>query len=163
MGRALFLLWNCVVLTINDVISWSNITVVSLEDLLDVSSIVLTFSVVIHMKKPLNYRCHLRSHWVIPVTCLHTLYVAALVGFTGAIRHIEFRFDEVRDLWRGIVISACSIGMLFSRFYKALYVYWYALWFKEEAFLFPMNLKALIYYLASLAESLKWSTEWPGN
>lgn len=63
----------------------------------------------IHMKKPLNYRCHLRSHWVIPVTCLHTLYVAALVGFTGAIRHIEFRFDEVRDLWRGIVISACSI------------------------------------------------------
>lgn len=31
VGRALFLLWNCVVLTINDVISWSNITVVSLE------------------------------------------------------------------------------------------------------------------------------------
>ncbi|KAL0004421.1 hypothetical protein SO802_011982 [Lithocarpus litseifolius] len=65
----------------------------------------------IHMKKPLNNRCHMKTHWVIPTVSLHTLYVAALVGFTGAIRHIEFRFDELKDLWWGILFSASSIGV----------------------------------------------------
>ncbi|KAJ7957647.1 regulator of G-protein signaling 1 [Quillaja saponaria] len=65
----------------------------------------------IHMRKPLNYRCHMGTWWIIPVVSLHTLYVAALIGFTRAVRHIEFRFNELRDLWRGILLSASSIGV----------------------------------------------------
>ncbi|KAH7570404.1 hypothetical protein JRO89_XS05G0101700 [Xanthoceras sorbifolium] len=65
----------------------------------------------IHMKKPLNHRCHTGAPWIIPIVCLHALYVAILVGFLGAIRHIEFRFDELKDLLRGIVVSASSIGV----------------------------------------------------
>lgn len=33
----------------------------------------------------------------------------ALVGYTGAIHHIEFRFHELKDLWRGILVSTSSI------------------------------------------------------
>ncbi|KHG06765.1 Serine/threonine-protein kinase PLK4 [Gossypium arboreum] len=66
---------------------------------------------VIHEKKPLNYRCHFGTYWTIPVVCLHSLYVAVLMGFTRAIRHIEFRFDELRDLWQGILGSASLIGV----------------------------------------------------
>ncbi|KAK1576171.1 hypothetical protein Q3G72_011487 [Acer saccharum] len=65
----------------------------------------------IHMKKPLNYRCHMGAPWIIPIVCLHALYVATLAGFLGAIRHIEFRFDELKDLLKGIVVSASSIGI----------------------------------------------------
>ncbi|EYU22555.1 hypothetical protein ABFS82_05G022400 [Erythranthe guttata] len=65
----------------------------------------------LHTKKPLNNRCHMRTQWIIPVICLHALYVAAMVGFTAAIRHIEFRFHELKDLWRGILVSTCSIGI----------------------------------------------------
>ncbi|KAL6983812.1 G-protein signaling regulator protein [Sarracenia purpurea var. burkii] len=65
----------------------------------------------IHTRKPLNYRCHMRAQWTIPVVCFHALYVAALVGFTGAIRHIKFRFHELEDLWRGILFSTSSIGI----------------------------------------------------
>ncbi|XP_027336409.1 regulator of G-protein signaling 1 [Abrus precatorius] len=64
---------------------------------------------VIHMMKPLSSRCHMRAQWTIPVVCLHSLYVATLVGVTAAVHHIEFRFDELRDLWRGILVSAVSI------------------------------------------------------
>ncbi|KAA8529684.1 hypothetical protein F0562_034216 [Nyssa sinensis] len=70
----------------------------------------------IHMKKPLNYRCHMGTQWMIPFVCLHALYVAALVGFTGAIRHVEFRFHELKDLWRGILVSASSIGIWIAAF-----------------------------------------------
>lgn len=65
----------------------------------------------IHVKQPLNNHCHMGAQWVVPVVSFHTLYVATLVAFTGAIRHIEFRFNELRDLWRGIVLSASSIGV----------------------------------------------------
>lgn len=71
---------------------------------------------VIHMKKPLNYHCHMRPRWIIPVICLHALYVAALVCITRAIHHIDFRFREVKDLWRGILVSTSSIGKLLSAF-----------------------------------------------
>lgn len=64
-----------------------------------------------HIRKPLNYRCHMGFQWIIPVVSLHTLSIIALVGFTGAIRHIDFRFDELRDLWHGILVSASSIGV----------------------------------------------------
>ncbi|QHN81480.1 Regulator of G-protein signaling [Arachis hypogaea] len=66
-------------------------------------------SSVINMRKPLNHHCHLNAHWAIPVACLHSLYVATLLAVTGAVRHVEFRFDELRDLWRGIFVSAMSI------------------------------------------------------
>lgn len=71
---------------------------------------------VIHTKKPLNFRCHMRVQWTVPVVCLHALYVATLLGVTGAVRHIDFRFDELRDLWRGILVSVLSIGTLLPRF-----------------------------------------------
>ncbi|KAG6398746.1 hypothetical protein SASPL_140215 [Salvia splendens] len=48
---------------------------------------------------------------IIPVISVHALYIAALVGFTGASQHIEFRFHELKDLWRGILVSACCIGV----------------------------------------------------
>lgn len=65
----------------------------------------------IHMKRPLNNWCHMRTQWIIPVVCFHALYVAALVGFTGVIRHIQFRFHELKDLWRGILVSTSAIGI----------------------------------------------------
>ncbi|XP_061370001.1 regulator of G-protein signaling 1 [Gastrolobium bilobum] len=64
---------------------------------------------VIQLKKALSNRCHMGVQWTIPFVCLHTLYVATLVGVTAAVHHIEFRFDELRDLWRGILVSAVSI------------------------------------------------------
>lgn len=70
--------------------------------------IVATF---IQVMRPLNARCHMGVYWIIPFLFLHTLYVASLVGFMAAIRHIEFRFDELRDLWQGIIVSASSIGL----------------------------------------------------
>ncbi|XWS34665.1 hypothetical protein CRYUN_Cryun21dG0057100 [Craigia yunnanensis] len=70
----------------------------------------------IHVKKPLNYRCHMGNYWIIPVVCLHALYVAVLFRFTGAIRHIEFRFDELRDLRQGILVSASLIGVWVSAY-----------------------------------------------
>ncbi|KAF8399837.1 hypothetical protein HHK36_015733 [Tetracentron sinense] len=65
----------------------------------------------IHTKKPLNSRCHMGSQWFIPVVCLHTLHIAALVVITRAIRHIEFRFHELKDLLQGILVSTTSIGI----------------------------------------------------
>ncbi|WVZ09025.1 hypothetical protein V8G54_022371 [Vigna mungo] len=49
------------------------------------------------------------AQWTIPVITLHSLYIAILVGVTTAVHHIEFRFDELKDLWRGILVSAVSI------------------------------------------------------
>ncbi|XP_057811090.1 regulator of G-protein signaling 1 [Salvia miltiorrhiza] len=68
-------------------------------------------SAILHLNKPLNHRCHMKTLWIIPVISVHALYIAALVGFTGAVQHIEFRFHELKDLWRGILVSACCIGI----------------------------------------------------
>ncbi|KAG6407941.1 hypothetical protein SASPL_130942 [Salvia splendens] len=68
-------------------------------------------SAILHVNKPLNPRCHMKTLWIIPVISFHALYIAALVGFTGAVQHIEFRFHELKDLWRGILVSACCIGV----------------------------------------------------
>lgn len=65
----------------------------------------------VHEKKLLNSQCHMDNLWIIPAVCLHILYVATLIGCTGAIRHIEFRFHELKDLWRGIFVSGTSIGI----------------------------------------------------
>ncbi|KAJ8548325.1 hypothetical protein K7X08_030794 [Anisodus acutangulus] len=65
----------------------------------------------IHIRKPLNYQCHMGTVWIIPVMGLHALYVVALIAFTGAVHHVEFRFHELKDLWRGILVSAVSIGI----------------------------------------------------
>ncbi|KZV14971.1 regulator of G-protein signaling 1-like [Dorcoceras hygrometricum] len=65
----------------------------------------------IQIKKPLNNRCHVGTQWIITILSLHAIYVAVLVVFTAAVRHIEFRFHELKDLWRGILAAACSIGI----------------------------------------------------
>ncbi|KAJ8438577.1 hypothetical protein Cgig2_024666 [Carnegiea gigantea] len=65
---------------------------------------------VIHVQKPLNYRCQMTARWVIPVVSLHSLYVVILVGFTRSIRHVDFRFQELKDLWRGVLVSTFSVG-----------------------------------------------------
>ncbi|XP_072957952.1 regulator of G-protein signaling 1 isoform X1 [Typha angustifolia] len=64
----------------------------------------------LHINKPLNHRCHMRSQWVIPVVCIHGLYIAALTGITNAVRHIEFRFHEFKDLLQGIIVSSIVVG-----------------------------------------------------
>lgn len=51
--------------------------------------------------------------WIIPIMSLHILYVATLIVLTWAVRHIEFRFDELRDLWKGVIVSASSIGICY--------------------------------------------------
>ncbi|KAK6930904.1 RGS domain [Dillenia turbinata] len=65
----------------------------------------------IHTRRRLNVRCHMKTLWIIPATCLHAFYVIPLVGYTAAIRHIEFRFHEVKDLWRGILVAAASVAI----------------------------------------------------
>ncbi|KAL6543613.1 G-protein signaling regulator protein [Orobanche gracilis] len=64
----------------------------------------------ISIAKPLNNRCHMGTRYIIPVSCLHVAYIAALIGLTRALQHIEFRFQELKDLWRGILVSTCCIG-----------------------------------------------------
>ncbi|PHT34280.1 Regulator of G-protein signaling 1 [Capsicum baccatum] len=71
----------------------------------------IVLAAIIHIRKPLNYRCHMGTRWIIPVMVLHALYVVALIAFTGAMHHVEFRFHELKDLWRGILVSAASIGI----------------------------------------------------
>lgn len=73
-------------------------------------------AVVIHSRKPLDGQCNMGLRWTFPVAGLHALYVIALVAFTRAIRHVEFRFDELRDLWKGILVSATSIGIWVTAF-----------------------------------------------
>ncbi|NP_001311568.1 regulator of G-protein signaling 1 [Capsicum annuum] len=71
----------------------------------------IVLAAIIHIRKPLNYWCHMGTRWIIPVMGLHALYVVALIAFTGAMHHVEFRFHELKDLWRGILVSAASIGI----------------------------------------------------
>ncbi|KNA20684.1 hypothetical protein SOVF_049790 isoform B [Spinacia oleracea] len=63
----------------------------------------------IHLKKPLNYRCQMSARWVTPMMVLHSVYVVAFVGLTRSIQHVNFRFDELKDLWRGVVVSTLSV------------------------------------------------------
>ncbi|XP_062197595.1 regulator of G-protein signaling 1 isoform X3 [Phragmites australis] len=65
---------------------------------------------VFHWNKPLNHRCHMQTQWVIPVMCIHGLYIACLVGITLSIRHIEFRFSEFKDLLQAIIVSTIAVG-----------------------------------------------------
>ncbi|XP_010682380.2 regulator of G-protein signaling 1 isoform X1 [Beta vulgaris subsp. vulgaris] len=63
----------------------------------------------IHLKKPLNHRCQMSAQWVAPLMVLHSLYVVIFVGFTWSIQHVNFRFDELKDLWRGVLVSTFSV------------------------------------------------------
>ncbi|XP_055810430.1 regulator of G-protein signaling 1 [Solanum dulcamara] len=65
----------------------------------------------IQLRKPLNDQCHLGTLCIILVMGLHALYVVALIAFAGALHHVEFRFHELKDLWRGILVSSASIGV----------------------------------------------------
>ncbi|XP_013677387.2 regulator of G-protein signaling 1 isoform X1 [Brassica napus] len=71
---------------------------------------------IIHARKPLSNECHLGLQWTFPVAGLHALYVLALVAFTRAVRHVEFRFDELKDLWKGILVSAASVVIWVTAF-----------------------------------------------
>ncbi|XP_020968724.1 regulator of G-protein signaling 1 isoform X2 [Arachis ipaensis] len=46
----------------------------------------------------------IRTYFFLPLILLPWV-----VASSGAVRHVEFRFDELRDLWRGIFVSAMSI------------------------------------------------------
>ncbi|OVA17600.1 Regulator of G protein signaling [Macleaya cordata] len=65
----------------------------------------------LHIRKPLNPRCHFRNQWIIPIAGLHTSYIASMVGITRALRHIDFRFHEFKDLLQGIVVSTIAVGV----------------------------------------------------
>ncbi|KAL8224545.1 hypothetical protein R6Q57_020020 [Mikania cordata] len=63
----------------------------------------------LHIMQPLNNRCHMGTEWIVPYMCFPVLYIAALVCITGAIHHIEFKFDELKDLWRAILVTMFSV------------------------------------------------------
>ena len=71
---------------------------------------------VVQAKRPLDSQCHMGLEWTLPVAGLNALYVLALLAFTRAIRHVEFRFDELRDLWKGILVSATSVALWVTSF-----------------------------------------------
>ncbi|KAJ4877926.1 Regulator of G-protein signaling 1 [Raphanus sativus] len=73
-------------------------------------------SAIIQAKRPLDSQCHMGLEWTLPVTGLHALYVLALLALTRAIRHVEFRFDELKDLWKGILVSATSVALWVTSF-----------------------------------------------
>lgn len=89
----------------------------------------LSFRVAVHIMKPLNYRCHMGTRWIIPIASLHMIYIFVLLGFTAAVRHIEFRFHELKDLWHGILISASVVGKVSSMFPSNFF-------FKKNRFIF---------------------------
>ncbi|KAK9090229.1 hypothetical protein Sjap_023406 [Stephania japonica] len=70
----------------------------------------------LHLKKPLNPRCHLQTRWVTAIVILHALYIAAMIGVTRAIQHIEFRFHEFKDLLKGIIVSSIVVGVWISSY-----------------------------------------------
>ncbi|GAB4840520.1 G-protein signaling regulator protein [Ancistrocladus abbreviatus] len=76
----------------------------------------IAWATFLHVKKPLNYWCQMSTSWIIPVVCLHGFYVAILVGFTRAVWHVEFRFDELKDLWHGVLVSTASVGLWVAAF-----------------------------------------------
>lgn len=63
------------------------------------------------MKRPLNHLCHVQRQWVIPIAIIHGLYVAVLLGVTRSVRHVEFKFDEFKDLLQGIIVSSIAVGL----------------------------------------------------
>ncbi|XP_024989777.1 regulator of G-protein signaling 1 [Cynara cardunculus var. scolymus] len=71
----------------------------------------VAWAALLHMEQPLNNRCHMGTRWAVPYVCFPVFYIAALIGITGAIHHIEFRFDELKDLWRAILVTVFSIGV----------------------------------------------------
>ncbi|KAI3696466.1 hypothetical protein L1987_79482 [Smallanthus sonchifolius] len=71
----------------------------------------VAWATLLHIKQPLNNRCHMGAQWIVPYMCLPVLYIAVLVCITGAIHHIEFKFDELKDLWRAILVTMFSVGV----------------------------------------------------
>lgn len=109
-----------------------------------------------HMEKPLNYHCHMGARWIIPVMCLHAMYVAALVGFARAVHHVEFRFHELKDLWRGILVSISAIGTIIC-FNSSFNIHaWLFSWY---ICLFPFFFPSFMFYnLTEIKGSKSFST-----
>ncbi|CAO2829396.1 unnamed protein product [Amaranthus hypochondriacus] len=64
---------------------------------------------VINLKKPLNQICQMSALWVTSLAVLHSLYVVIFFGLTRSIHHVDFRFNELKDLWRGVLVSTFSV------------------------------------------------------
>lgn len=62
-------------------------------------------------KRPFNIYCHLGIEWVISLALLHFFYLFVLVGITWKIRHIEFKFDEFKELVKGVAITLIFLGV----------------------------------------------------
>ncbi|XP_073306212.1 regulator of G-protein signaling 1-like isoform X1 [Primulina huaijiensis] len=110
----------------------------------------------IQIKKPLNNHCHMGTRWIITILSLHAIYVAVLVGFTAAVRHIEFRFHELKDLWRGILVSACSIG-IWTGSYVLTEVHEDVPWlqiFSRFLLLFMTSVLVVVFFTVSMSQPL---------
>ncbi|XP_052622630.1 regulator of G-protein signaling 1 isoform X2 [Lactuca sativa] len=71
----------------------------------------ICWAALLQIKQPLSNHCHMGIQWAIPHICLPVLYISALVAITAAIHHIEFKFDELKDLWRAILVTVFSISV----------------------------------------------------
>ncbi|KAL4573904.1 hypothetical protein LXL04_020725 [Taraxacum kok-saghyz] len=71
----------------------------------------VAWAALLEIKQPINNHCHMGTQWAVPHMSLPVFYIAALVVITGAIHHIEFKFDELKDLWRAILFSAFSFSV----------------------------------------------------
>lgn len=111
------------------------------------------FAAVLHKEKPLNDHCHMGVRWIIPVISLHAIYVATLIGFTGAIHHIEFRFQELKALWRGILVSTASIGIsVYILLFIFIFIYfWYLCDILHTIIIYSMYVKIFKHMLNSIA------------
>lgn len=65
-------------------------------------------------KRPFNQFCRLGNQWVIPIASLHVLYLSLLMGVTWRIRKIEFKFDEFKELSKGVAITLIFLGVWVS-------------------------------------------------
>ncbi|KAH9318493.1 hypothetical protein KI387_020262 [Taxus chinensis] len=71
----------------------------------------LLLAAYVQAKRPFNLHCHLGKLWIIPVALLHVFYLSVLVGITWMIRNIEFKFDEFKDLVKGVTITLIFLGV----------------------------------------------------
>ncbi|GLJ16370.1 hypothetical protein SUGI_0277500 [Cryptomeria japonica] len=65
----------------------------------------------VQAKRPFNIYCHLGNQWVISWALLHHFYLFVLVGITWKIRHIEFQFDEFKELVKGVTVTLIFLGV----------------------------------------------------
>ncbi|CAA6659632.1 unnamed protein product [Spirodela intermedia] len=110
----------------------------------------------ISITKPLNANCHIHWQWIAPVVCFIMLYISALIWLAYAIRHIEFRFQELKDLLRGIIISATATGVWIIA-YVLIEVQEYNSWVQVISrflLLFTVGILVLAFFSMSISQPL---------